>query len=364
MADGRVPYRDFAVEYPPLALPVFALPRVASTRIAGYTHAFTALMGICAAGIAAAAALAARAAGLPEKAVAAAGGLAAVGPALVGSVALTRYDLWPTLLAALALVALTRSRYGLAGGLLGLAAAAKLWPLLLVPGVLALAAREGGRRRALRVAAWVVAGVAVPFAVAIRMSPSGVASMLHEQLDRPLQLESTGATALLALHRLGLGGPYHVDTADGSQNLIGPHVGLAATLTGLAADALVLTAAVAAVRAVRRAPDDRSALQHALRLGLVALVASVALGRVLSPQYVLWLLPFPFLTGRPRWIAAGLVAAAAVLTQLEFPSRYWAYVHHLGASTTALVAARDVALLALLVVLACDARRPRWTVGT
>ena len=50
MLDGQVPYDDFSVEYPPAALPVFALPSVIVSRGASlddYDRAFGFLMAIC-----------------------------------------------------------------------------------------------------------------------------------------------------------------------------------------------------------------------------------------------------------------------------------------------------------------------------
>ena len=75
----------------------------------------------------------------------AAGLLTAAAPALAGSVALTRFDLWPVLLVALALWALAAGRDALGAALLGLGVAAKLWPGLVLPFALALAWRRGGR---------------------------------------------------------------------------------------------------------------------------------------------------------------------------------------------------------------------------
>ena len=55
IADGEVPYRDFSVEYPPGALPVFALPGLAEPGhdqnvTTGFRHAFETLMWLCGAG--------------------------------------------------------------------------------------------------------------------------------------------------------------------------------------------------------------------------------------------------------------------------------------------------------------------------
>ena len=56
MAEGQVPYRDFALEYPPGALPVFVLPSLAADRgdQVGYERAFEVLMWLCGAGLLAA----------------------------------------------------------------------------------------------------------------------------------------------------------------------------------------------------------------------------------------------------------------------------------------------------------------------
>ena len=47
MVNGHVPYRDFAVEYPPGALPAFGLPAIGEPGFSLYDHEFQILMALC-----------------------------------------------------------------------------------------------------------------------------------------------------------------------------------------------------------------------------------------------------------------------------------------------------------------------------
>ena len=79
---------------------------------------------------------------------------------------------------------------------------------------------------------------------------------------------------------------------------------------------------------------------------------------MLSPQFLIWLLPLvPLVRGRRGLYAGGLLALALVLTQVWFPFRYWRLVYDFDALTSWLVLARDLVLVALLVVLV-RAREP------
>ena len=79
------------------------------------------------------------------------------------------------------------------------------------------------------------------------------------------------------------------------------------------------------------------------------LTAFVALGKVLSPQFLIWLVPVVPLVAAAR--ANALLARALVLTQLWFPYRYWDLVREFDPVASWLVLARDLVLVALLVVL-------------
>jgi uncharacterized membrane protein len=351
-----VPYRDFSVEYPPAALPVFVLP----TWLGHPRRYFEWLMAACGVATVLVVAAALRRLGAGGARSTAALALVGLSPLLVGSVILTRFDLWPTLLVAGALAALLSGRDLAGGALLGLAIAAKLFPAVLVPLGIAWAWRRRGRRFAL---AWtgVVAGVVLacflPFLV---LAPGGVAHSFGTQLGRPLQIESLGASLLIAAHHLfGLG--LHLDSTHGSQNLTGtgPDV-VSAVSTALQAVALAATWILFA-----RGPATRVRL-------VVAAAASVAafigLGKVFSPQFLIWLVPLVPLV--PRRAAWALFAGALVLTQTWIPHHYWALALDFAQPESWLLLARNLWVVALLLLLqhelraeARPAREPLQAVG-
>jgi hypothetical protein len=88
-------------------------------------------------------------------------------------------------------------------------------------------------------------------------------------------------------------------------------------------------------------------------------LAFVALGKVLSPQYLIWIVPFAAVAWAwgPR-LPAGLALAAAAVTQLEFPARYFELVAGDG-TAIALVAIRNALLLAAALSLAAGSARWR-----
>ena len=100
-----------------------------------------------------------------------------------------------------------------------------------------------------------------------------------------------------------------------------------------------------------RSPRDGPTRATSSCARFAALLAFVTLGKVLSPQYVIWLAPFAALAyvWGQRLVAA-LVGAAIVLTHVEFPSRYFDLVDE-QTDVILVVAARNVFLLAALVAL-------------
>jgi hypothetical protein len=349
---GAVPYRDLRLEYPPGALPAFVVPALLSEDQEDFRDVFEWLMAAC--GVAAVLFAAVSLAGLGASRARTAAALALVAgfPLLLGSVVLTRFDLYPAALVAGALAALVHRRDRLGFGVLGAAVAVKLYPVVLLPLAAAYVWQRRGRREALvclGVAAGVVALVYLPFLV---VAPDGVAHSIGRQLSRPLQIESLGAAFFLAAHHLfGL----HVEmrSGSGSQNLY-------ATGTWIAAALLSLLQVAVLVWIWLRRPGSAEEL---VRWSAAALVAFVALGKVLSPQFLIWLVPVvPLVAGLRGLRASALLAGGLVLTQLWFPSRYWDLARDLDPLPSGLVLARDLVLVTLLATLVWgprrDAKRP------
>jgi Glycosyltransferase family 87 len=347
---GAVPYRDFAFEYPPAAL----LPMLLAAYLSwSYATSFAVLMGICGAACIVAAASALRAADAGMERTWAALLAIGVAPLVLGSLFDTRFDLWPTLLAVGALAALVRERPILSGALLGLGFAAKLWPAVLVPIAVAYLWRRRGRRSALvHVAAFGVVAAAcfLPFVI---LGPHGLRTMFADQLDRPLQIESLGAALLMAGQRLGMR-PLETISTHGAQALSGRGAGLAADLSTVFEVASVVTIWVVFAR--RRYPDVEAVLLAAA----AAVAALVAFDRVLSPQYLIWVVPFiPLVRGGRGFVASMLLFVALGLTQMWFPRHYWDLALTHESPYTWYLLARDLALVAIAGLLIVQLSRGR-----
>jgi hypothetical protein len=354
MEHGRLPYRDFDVEYPPGALPVFVLPALAHAHgLGSYADNFDLLIWLCGALALACMAVALRELRASPLRLWGALAFAALAPLALGSVVLTRFDLWPAALTVGALAAVLAGRNRLGLGVLGLGIAAKVYPVVLAPIFLLHLWRSRGRREALLcagVCGLVLVACFVPF---VALAPHGVWASVLRQTTRPLQIESLGAAVLIAGHHLA-GLDLTMRTGSGSQNLVGalPHdVGRALTVLQLVA--------VAGVWAWFWRGDQRSR-ERLVAASAAAVCGFVALGKVLSPQFLIWLVPLvPLVRGRRGLVASTLLAGALVLTQLWFPNRYWWLVYGFHTRETILVLARDAVLLALLGVLLWPLRADR-----
>jgi hypothetical protein len=332
---GLVPYRDFDFEYPPLALPPIAIAGDGETA-----------MSLLMLGCAVAAQLAAWAIG-----GAGAGWAMVALPVLAGALVRTHVDLLPAALAMIGLALVVRGSPVAGLAVLGLGTMAKLWPAVIALVALAWLAGRGDRRAAVRGAlafGTVVLLIGVPFAV-VGGFPE---KLVRFHLERPVQIESTAASVLeLTGGSYVTGHPVRPDRFK-SNGLDG---GAADVVGALSALALLAAVAGFAWLAARR-PREPSLVLAAFGAAL----AFVAFGKVLSPQYFCWLLPLAAVA----WVhgaraGAALTAAASLLTQVWFPTRYFDLVHQRDTIVAAVAVRNLLLLLAVAATARALARSPR-----
>lgn len=331
---GAVPYRDLHLEYPPGALAAIVPPAIGSPGEHAYAARFE--WGMLALFAVTILLLARR----PRAAF-----VIALAPLLLGPVTLKRFDALPALLTLVALLLALRRRPGWAAVALGLGTAVKLYPVLLLP----LLVIGAGRKAGLRVVgafAGACAAVFLPFFV---LSPHGVLLSIHDQVGRHLQVETPPASLALLAHsfgvlNVGVVSEAHTYGLGGSSGL------LLAVLTSLAFLVALGVIWLNAPRLVR-------SHQGLVLAWAATLCTTVVLGRVLSPQYLVWLLPIvPLVSWRATW----LLVASLLLTNIWYPVHYLAVVVHADRGGLELLVARNVVLTVLLATLLAAVVRPGW----
>jgi hypothetical protein len=104
-----------------------------------------------------------------------------------------------------------------------------------------------------------------------------------------------------------------------------------------------------------RGPATTSAL---VRASAAAICAFIAFGKVLSPQFLIWLIPVvPLVLGRRGLWACALLLAALLLTQVWFPLRYFRLALGFETGLTWVLLVRDLVLAGLALLLATSLRR-------
>lgn len=337
VASGLTPYVDFGVEYPPLAALLFTIPPVGGGSDQ-YAVVFAAMMLGAAACSGAAVTVAARQLWPGRgRAVAAASATHALAILAAGAIVANRYDAAVALVVAASLLAVAMRRVAVAAAVLGLGFALKLTPAILLPVVLVTATS----RRSLGVAMAAFGACAVaPWLLYLPGGAEELRQVFGYHLARPLQIESVLATPLLVA-RIAGSSAVSAGSSFGSQHVAGPGAGLLAAVSGPLA--LAGLGAVGLLCWRRRA-----ALRAAPRLvplaALATLLVALACGKVLSPQYFVWLLPAVALVAPERPWLAGATVALALLTQIEFPALYWRFVAF-EPGPVAIVVVRNVLLL-------------------
>jgi hypothetical protein len=172
-----------------------------------------------------------------------------------------------------------------------------------------------------------------------------VADSVRGQLGRPLQVETLGAGALLVAHGMS-GATVDIEDSHGSDNVAAGGAAALATVTSTV-QLLVL------VGLWLRYARGRATTERTLRYAAATLVATVALGKVLSPQFLVWcLFALPLVAGLTGAVAGAFYGVAALATAIWYPALYTTLVREQPPSLSLLVLLRGVALVGALVVLA------------
>ncbi|MDF3302837.1 glycosyltransferase 87 family protein [Streptomyces tropicalis] len=326
---GAFPAHDTLWQYPPGAGAVLLSPSL----LPGLTY-FQAFVALTLASDAAIALMLARAGTRRDRSLHGAAYWTLCLPLLL-HVPLARYDVQVTAFAVASLLVLPRSRRA-CGALAALGALVKVWPALVLLGT--------PRGRPTRSAwSWAAVTGAAVFALFAGLFRNPLA-FVHQQGGRGVQIESFGGTALaLATHA---GWPGRVRYRYGALEFTGPHVPAVAHLS------LVLTAAAFALLLLWRIRARRWAPATPYDAALTAVLLFTVTSRVISPQYMIWLLGLAAVcltsratTQRP---VAALVAAASLVSAIAYPTLY----HDVAACTwtgCALMVARNGLLAAAAV---------------
>ncbi|WP_411078636.1 glycosyltransferase 87 family protein [Streptomyces sp. cmx-18-6] len=297
---GTYPLNDVTWQYPPGA--ALAILSPALLPFWEYATAFYALVLLCDALVLGLLLYAGRRPGIRR----AGAWVWIAGVPLLGPTVYARYDLMVTAVAVAALLAGVRHPRAM-GALAAFGALLKVWPALVLVGV---------RRGRPTWAAWSAAALtAGGLAVSFALWMPGAFAFLAFQRDRGLEIESLGALYFHLARHVGWEG--RVELHYGSMEFLGPHVELVSTLAlGLAVLALawLLVWRLRARTFAVRTPADAA---------FTAVLLFTTTSRVISPQYVVWLVGLAAVCLAFRGTAmirpAVLVLVAAGVTVLEFP---------------------------------------------
>ncbi|CAL9586602.1 glycosyltransferase 87 family protein [Streptomyces sp. enrichment culture] len=260
------------------------------------------------------------------------------GVPLLGPTVYARYDVMVTAVAVAALLAAARHPR-LAGALAGFGALLKVWPAMLLLGV--------RRRGAWASAAVTGAGVAALFAALM----PGAFAFLTFQRDRGTEVESLGALVLHVARHHGWDGEVLLNY--GSVEFLGPYVSWVST------GALLLSGAAFGWLVRWRLLATRFEAHTVADAAFTAVLMFTVTSRVISPQYMVWLVGLAavcrcFGESRMR-LPVALVLAASAVTVLEFPV-WFAHVVASDPLGIALLVVRN----GLLVAAALLAARVLW----
>jgi MFS family permease len=337
------PLHALPPEYPLLTLAIFSLPLLAS--VLWYQVAFALLMAITAAVLYLVIAhYRSRPAAIVFAAYLALGSWAT---------ALGRFDLVPAGLTLVAVLLAARARWNWAYLLLALATLLKLYPVIFIPVFLIVQQKQTSgnwtswnRWQGLLLYAATCALVTI---VSLLLNIANTLSPVNYFLNRPIQIESFPGT-LLWLGKF-IHNPVQYTFTYQSLNFSS----LLAHKVSLLTTFLLIACLLYTFWLLWRDKLD------IFTGSLLALLFIVIMGKVFSPQYLIWITPFIACIGKSNWKWIASWGAVCALTTFVFPLNYVdiPHIEHVYP----VIIARDLLILAIALVLLYKATRARFVLA-
>ncbi|MDD5095100.1 MAG: glycosyltransferase 87 family protein [Dehalococcoidia bacterium] len=317
--DGQLPYRDFSIEYAPLSLPLFLLPRLVADTPSEYHVAFAAEMLLFdLIGLVLISLLARRLGAAPWKALLA----YTMFLLAIGSIIAYQFDLVAAVMVLFSLYAFSRG-WNTAGWIgLGLGTMTKIYPIVVVPVLLLYLLSQRDFRRLVQ-GGLTFAGTIVLISIpCLILSPSGFYDSFSYHAERGIQIESTYSSVFLLGDIWGLDSPVRLFDY-GAWEIRNSVTDALVNLTPgimLLAMASVYLLYVRELRSARRTHDPNT---QVVLYATLAIVAFMLANKVFSPQYIIWLYPLiPVIVLRSRFLLWAAFISIGVLTQYIYPDHY------------------------------------------
>ncbi len=350
---GQLPYRDFAIEYPPLSMLFFLLPRLIASNPDSYAIAFgaeTLLFSLLSLFLVV---LLSRRLGLvPWKSLT----IYTLALLAIGPIISRQYDIFPAVTVLLALYAFMSGKHKTSWALLAIATLTKIYPIVFVP-ILLLHHIRNRQHRHIRLGiitfATTILAIVIPFLI---ISPGGLLASFSYHAQRGIQLESIYSSILLLGSKSGWLA-VEPEFGFGSWNLVGP---VADTIAKVSLVLLPLSLVATYWFIYRRMKRTPNPVNEIVSYSLLVVAVLIATSKVLSPQYLIWLCPLiPLFSGRFQYALWAVFIAISALTYYIFPLHYFELID-LKSGVTAALLARNVLVIAMVILVAISlAQRKR-----
>lgn len=322
---GQLPYRDFIVEYPPLALLFFILPRLVTSELSIYQHVFVAeillfdLLGLFLVSILARRLDLRLANTLTIYTVM----LLAIGPILI-----YRYDLIPAIMVLLSLYAFNRQKHKVCWVMLALGTMTKIYPVIIAPLFLIHQFCQHQYRRIIPGIITFTLTIGIISLPGLLLNPGGFWQSFLCQAQRGLHADSTYSSFLLFGKTLGLSSVriVLVDSTLFSVDVVSPAADMLATISPV-----IMVMALGIIfwffyrdqQARSNLKSPSSHLPNIINYSFLTILVLLLTSKVFSPQFIIWLYPLvTLITGPWRQASWLLFTLVSVLTQYIFPQHY------------------------------------------